>query len=231
MITLQHGCCQNPRTARRPGHHGAVRGAVRRRAGSDRGGHRAAQDAGRSEGASVIGHPGVRRVCHVLRRAADAGSTAGRPVRSPAYHHRQPGRLRPGGTAGRDRRLGRAADGGPLPARGGGGRVGALGAAAAHHRHRRGIATEGGDRRLERCGRIGWRQRLRHRRRYHGPDQLAPGLLGLPADGRSARGHHLAFCPARPRPGPRRVAERGRGGRVHCGRHGRRGRHHPDGPT
>src|SRR6266536_3321496 len=129
------------RPERRFGDHSAVLGAIRRCAGSDRGGHRAAEHAGRSESTSLLGQPGVRRLRHVLRRVADAGGAPGGPVRPPAHHHCQSRRVRPGGTAGRGRRLGRAADSGPLPARRGRGRVGALGAAAAHHPHRRRAAA------------------------------------------------------------------------------------------
>jgi hypothetical protein len=173
---------------------GAVRGCAGRHGGRDG----FAVDAGRPARTAVLGQSDRHGLRHVLRRPADAGRAAGRPVRSSPDDSREPGGVRGGCGGDRRGRLGGLADGGAVPAGRGRRGVGAGGAAAADDGHRRGPGPAPGDRHVERGRRGGGGQRLCRRRGGDRPDELAVYLLGLPAAGRRTGGGHRELGAGRP---------------------------------
>ena len=214
------------------GRDGTVPGAVHGRAGRHGRGHRPAVHACQPARVAGVQHAGGHRLRDVLRRAADAGCAARRPVRPPPDDPGQPGRLRGGFGHCRRSHFGGHPDRGAVPARRRRRGLGAVRSAAADDHHPGGADPAAGDRRLERGGRGRRGQRFRRRRRRHRPDQLARRLLGLPPARRCpGRGHRAV-----PRKGHRRpaqaVAEPGGIGGLHRIGHDVRNRlhgHHPAG--
>ena len=214
------------------GRDGAVPGAVHGRARCHGRGRRLAVHADQPARIAGVQHPGGHRLRDVLRRAADAGCAARRPVRPPPDDPGQPGRLRGGFGHYRRGHLGGHPDRGALPARRRRRGLGAVRPAAADDHHPGGIGPAAGDRRLERGGRDRRGQWLRRRRRRHRSDQLARGVLGLPPAGRHPGHGHRAVRRTGRRRRAQGVAEPGGIGCLHRVGHDVRDRlhgHHPAG--